>query len=168
MRAIDPTTAANVVPPGDLSDTIAGGVEVPMVAGNTKNPVQQPEPTVVARKEDLRRDRHRSALEWDTSPTENLSGSDMDEMADGDRRTAFAVPAPTVAVALPAPRAPLATVHDPAIQTTQAVRVVVWRDATGVHVAPAGTVVSAISIDAVLVVLEEGADLTAWLSQRER
>ena len=55
-----------------------------------------------------------------------------------------------------------------AIQTTQAVRVVVWRDANGVHVAPAGTVVSAIKIDAVLVVLEEGADLTAWLSQRER
>ncbi|MDB4942893.1 MAG: Translation initiation factor 2 [Labilithrix sp.] len=74
-----------------------------------------------------------------------------------------------VAHARSAPRASLQPpVHDPAIQTTQAVRVIVWRDAAGVHVAPAGTVVSAISIDAVLVVLEQGADLTAWLSPRER
>lgn len=58
--------------------------------------------------------------------------------------------------------------HDPAIQTTQAVRVVVWRDANGVHVAPAGTVVSAITVDAVLVALEPSADLTAWLTQKGR
>ncbi len=58
--------------------------------------------------------------------------------------------------------------HDPAIQTTQAVRVVVWRDASGVHVAPAGTVVSAITVDAVLVALEPSADLTAWLTQKGR
>jgi hypothetical protein len=51
--------------------------------------------------------------------------------------------------------------------TSQAVRVVVWRDGTGVHVAPAGTVVSAITVDAVLVALEPNADLTAWLSQRK-
>ncbi len=54
--------------------------------------------------------------------------------------------------------------HDPAIVTSQAVRVVVYRDANGVHVAPSGTVVSAISIEAVLVCLEPNADLTAWLS----
>jgi hypothetical protein len=65
-------------------------------------------------------------------------------------------------------RPPTRTFHDPEIQTSQAVRVVVWRDANGVHVAPAGTVVSSITIDAVLVVLEPSADLTAWLSQRER
>ncbi|HVH45296.1 MAG TPA: hypothetical protein VM925_23245 [Labilithrix sp.] len=47
--------------------------------------------------------------------------------------------------------------------TSQAVRVVVWRDANGVHVAPAGTTVSAITVDAVLVALEPNADLTAWL-----
>lgn len=54
--------------------------------------------------------------------------------------------------------------HDPGIMTSQAVRVVVWRDANGVHVAPAGTVVSAITVEAVLVALEPHADLTAWLS----
>ena len=65
-------------------------------------------------------------------------------------------------------RPPSVTVHDPEIQTSQAVRVIVWRDANGVHLAPAGTVVSSITIDAVLVVLEPGVDLTAWLSQRDR
>lgn len=58
--------------------------------------------------------------------------------------------------------------HDPEIRTSQAVRVVVWRDSNGVHVAPAGTVVSAITVDAVLVALEPNADLTAWLSIRQR
>jgi hypothetical protein len=62
-------------------------------------------------------------------------------------------------------RPPSATQHDPEIVTTQAVRVVVWRDASGVHVAPAGTVVSAIKVDAVLVALDSAADLTAWLSK---
>lgn len=67
-------------------------------------------------------------------------------------------------------RPPMASAprHDPEITTSQAVRVVVWRDANGVHVAPAGTVVSAITVDAVLVALEPNADLTAWLSIRQR
>jgi hypothetical protein len=67
----------------------------------------------------------------------------------------------------PASRAP-ASLHDPQIQTSQAVRVVVWQDASGVHIAPAGTVVSAITVDAVLVALEPSTDLTAWLSSRVR
>jgi hypothetical protein len=54
------------------------------------------------------------------------------------------------------------------VASTQAVRVVVWRDASGVHVAPAGTVVSAITVDAVLVALEPSTDLTAWLSQQSQ
>jgi hypothetical protein len=55
--------------------------------------------------------------------------------------------------------------HDAGIVTMQAVRVIVWRDNNGVHVAPAGTVVSAITVDAVLVALEPNTDLTAWLTQ---
>jgi hypothetical protein len=119
-------------------------------------------------------EREKSAEEWDASPTQNLTGEELaDRMTDdGDRKTAFAVPAAApvaVAASLPPPtRAPQSTVHDPEIQTSQAVRVVVWRDGNGVHIAPAGTVVSSITIDAVLVVLEPTADLTAWLSQRER
>ncbi|MDB4938638.1 MAG: Translation initiation factor 2 [Labilithrix sp.] len=130
-----------------------------------------PEPTVVGRIEDLvQAEREKSAVEWDASPTANLTGDDMDQINVGDRKTtAFAIPAAKPAsIAPPPPRASIAAVHDPGIQTSQAVRVVVWRDGTGVHIAPAGTVVSSITIDAVLVVLEPSADLTAWLSQRER
>jgi hypothetical protein len=144
----------------------------------------EPDPTVVGSIDDLvaaeRGERERSAAEWDASPTQNLTGDELadrmndggDRVSEGDRQTAFQVqavlPAATSSVAPPAPRAPQSTVHDPEIQTSQAVRVVVWRDGNGVHIAPAGTVVSSITIDAVLVVLEPTADLTAWLSQRER
>ena len=49
---------------------------------------------------------------------------------------------------------------------SQAVRVVVWRSADGVHVAPAGTHVAAIGVEAVLVALDPGADLAAWLGSK--
>jgi hypothetical protein len=49
------------------------------------------------------------------------------------------------------------------VRPTQAVRVIVWRAADGVHVAPHGTTVSAISVDAMLVALDPTADLFAWL-----
>lgn len=66
-------------------------------------------------------------------------------------------------------RASAAPPHEPGLTTTQAVRVVVWRDASGVHLAPAGAVVSATStVDAVLVALEPKADLTAWLTEERR
>jgi len=169
LRAIDPTAAERAIRAVDpLEQTAALSV----AAANRAKRRMRSDPTVVARHGDLHPHRERSAAEWDTSPTANLTGDDMEQMSSGDRQTAFAVPMPAPEVppvVLPSVRpAPLPAVHDPAIQTTQAVRVVVWRDANGVHVAPAGTIVSAITIDAVLVVLEEGADLTAWLSQRER
>jgi hypothetical protein len=137
----------------------------------------EPDPTVIGSIDELvaaeRGERERSAAEWDASPTQNLTGEELaDRMNDGDRETAYAmpaiVPAATASVPPPQPRSTPTTVHDPQIQTSQAVRVVVWRDGNGVHIAPAGTVVSSITIDAVLVVLEPTADLTAWLSQRER
>lgn len=149
-------------------------VEVPSATTRSRRRSRpEPDPTVVTRLEDLvAAERQKSVAEWDASPTQNLSGDDMDSNVDaGDRATAFAMPSAAPAspsVAPPAARAPTSAVHDPQIHTSQAVRVVVWRDANGVHIAPAGTVVSAITIDAVLVALEPSADLTAWLSQRER
>ena len=156
----------------------------------SNRPASEPEATVIARFEDLQLQREKSAapplpVDWDRSPTQSLSAAELDlprrssaaprpqtpvELEDAtDRKTAFTgAPVATAAPSHAPPRSVQPAVHDPAIQTTQAVRVVVWRDANGVHVAPAGTVVSAITIDAVLVVLDEGADLTAWLSQRER
>jgi hypothetical protein len=53
---------------------------------------------------------------------------------------------------------------DPMLRPSQALRVVVWRAVDGVHVAPQGTRVAAISVDAVLVALDPSADLAAWLS----
>jgi hypothetical protein len=173
LRAVDAEAADRALRGADALEQTAT-FTVPVVNRGKRRMRSDPEPTVVARLEDLQPHRERSAAEWDSSPTENLTGDEMDHLSTGDRKTAFAVPAPPQVTAAPAPvplpsaRPPQLTVHDPAIQTSQAVRVVVWRDANGVHVAPAGTVVSSITIDAVLVVLEEGADLTAWLSQRER
>lgn len=172
LRAVDSEDAERVLRGADPLEQTAT-FTVPVVNRSKQRMHSDPEPTIVARLEDLQPHRERSAAEWDSSPTENLTGGEMDQhMAAGDRQTAFAVPVqppvPPAPLPLPAARPPQSTVHDPEIQTSQAVRVVVWRDANGVHVAPAGTVVSSITIDAVLVVLEEGADLTAWLSQRER
>ena len=174
QTAVDSATAERVLRTDE--DTAVGvSVARPVSIRSVGRPSHPDgEPTIVGRHEDLHHgEREKSAEEWDASPTQNLTGDDMDQQmaADGDRKTtAFAIPAaaPVLAAPLPPIRGPQVTVHDPEIQTTQAVRVIVWRDANGVHVAPAGTVVSAIKIDAVLVVLDEGADLTAWLSQRER
>jgi hypothetical protein len=169
MRAVDNETAERALIEHDPSQLTAIGGMMPPVVRARRRSRPEPEPTIVARMEDIQAHREKSVAEWDASPTENLTG-DEPFPSDGDRMTtAFSIPAALPVVTAPPPvRAPQTTVHDPEIQTTQAVRVVVWRDANGVHVAPAGTVVSSITIDAVLVVLEEGADLTAWLSQRER
>ncbi len=171
--------------PRTLSATSGAGAGAPAAANTTtrarRRSRPEPDPTIVGSIDDLvaaergAHARDKSAEEWDASPTQNLTGDprDDDRTDDGDRKTAFAMPAAapavaTASVAPPAARAMQTTVHDPEIQTSQAVRVVVWRDGNGVHIAPAGTVVSSITIDAVLVVLEPTADLTAWLSQRER
>jgi hypothetical protein len=142
--------------------------------------------TMIGSKETIERGRKRSVDEWDKSPTQNIPGSE--QIDDGDRKTEVgggvgAAPTRSVApsvtqqrAATPAsmppraaPRAsPSIIPHDDSIKTSQAIRVVVWRDANGVHVAPEGTVVSAIKIDAMLVALEPTADLTAWLSRKDR
>ena len=64
-------------------------------------------------------------------------------------------------------RPPPPPTADSTVKPSQAVHVIVWRDATGVHVAPAGTVVSSITVDAMLVALDPNADLSAWLEARK-
>jgi hypothetical protein len=49
------------------------------------------------------------------------------------------------------------------LRASQAVRVIVWRGPDGVHVAPAGTKVAAITVEAILVGLDPNADLATWL-----
>jgi hypothetical protein len=90
---------------------------------------------------------------------------DDDDLDDADaEKTRIGVPAYD-AHAMAATETP-ATARSPALRPAQAVRVVVWRAADGVHVAPQGTRVSAISVDAILVALDPSADLAAWLSTK--
>jgi hypothetical protein len=159
QTVVDSATATRVLHEERTETTAVGLGPVPGAVSVPIPPRSQPEPTVVTSRDDLVRGHL-------------LAADDSDHIGDdGDRKTAFAIPsaAPiSPSVPLPAVRPAAASIHDPQIQTSQAVRVVVWRDGNGVHLAPAGTVVSAITIDAVLVALEPSADLTAWLSKRER
>jgi hypothetical protein len=103
---------------------------------------------------------HEDAEVW---PTHALTGED-DE--DDSQYTRVGTPAyhegATRASGRPAAM-PLAIAP---LVMSQAVRVVVWRGADGVHVAPAGTQVTAIGVEAVLVALDPSADLAAWLSNK--
>jgi hypothetical protein len=65
------------------------------------------------------------------------------------------------------PRGRIPNFAGPKLKQTQAVRVIVWKDAAGVHIAPQGTLVSAITVDAMLVALDEHADLGAWLGSEK-
>jgi hypothetical protein len=103
-----------------------------------------------------------SVDDMDSWPTAAFAGDPA--TYDEPNRTRHGTPAYTerakvVSGAKSAPPAPL-------VKPSQAVRVIVWRGADGVHVAPHGTTVSAISVDAMLVALDPSADLSAWLSNK--
>jgi hypothetical protein len=100
--------------------------------------------------------------DMDAWPTQSLTGEDDPN----DEKTRIGVPAYAASARI-ATEALQSSPHievEPPLRASQAVRVVVWRASDGVHVAPQGTVVSAISVDAVLVALDPSADLAAWLS----
>jgi hypothetical protein len=92
----------------------------------------------------------------------------QDELADEpEEKTRIGVPAyqaDAMAAAAETPEPPDAA--EPSLRLSQALRVIVWRGPDGVRVAPQGTHVSAIAIDAVLVALDPSADLAAWLSKK--
>jgi len=106
--------------------------------------------------------------EMDAWPTQSLVGDDLADPP--DEKTRIGVPAYEASAKLASEASvvalastPLAS-HDPSLRPSQAIRVIVWRASDGVHVAPQGTRVAAISVDAVLVALDPTADLAAWLS----
>ncbi len=113
-----------------------------------------------------------AAAEIDAWPTQSMVGElgvprppDSGMVPDPDEKTRIGVPAYDPGLqSPPAPASRPVTVEDPSIRHSQAVRVVVWRGPDGVHVAPHGTRVAAITVDAVLVALDPSADLTAWLT----
>jgi hypothetical protein len=98
------------------------------------------------------------AEEADQWPTQSLTSASDDDLGGYDEnQTRIGTPAYT-----PSGRRPVDAPAD-GLRASQAVRVIVWRGPDGVHVAPAGTKVSAITVDALLVALDPNADLTAWL-----
>ncbi len=101
--------------------------------------------------------------EIDAWPTRSLASADLDR--EPDELTRIGEPAYVAGTASFAAEPPAnAAAHD--LQASQAVRVVVWRSADGVHVAPHGTKVNAIAVEAMLVALDPSADLAAWLAER--
>jgi hypothetical protein len=108
--------------------------------------------------------------EMDAWPTQSLLGDDLADPP--DEKTRIGVPAyeasarlasEASAIVPPMAPPPVQPATNP-LRPSQAMRVVVWRAADGVHVAPQGTRVAAISVDAVLVALDPSADLATWLS----
>jgi len=93
-----------------------------------------------------------------------------DDLEDGpEEKTRIGVPAyqsDAMAAAEAVPPPPKKQTEDPALRPCQAMRVIVWRAADGVHVAPHGTHVAAIAVDALLVAMDPSADLAAWLSKK--
>jgi hypothetical protein len=94
----------------------------------------------------------------DAWPTESMGQTDLDALGDvyGQERTRIG--------ALPY-RPGAEPVDGPTFRASQAVHVVIWRDADGtLRMAPKGTPVSAVTIEALLVAPGPDVDLLAWLS----
>lgn len=176
---LDTSPHAAVTPADTDEITALSSDDAIPLAGKAKGIPFDSDATMIGSRDTIEKGRKtsRGAEDWDASPTQNIPGDGaIDD--EGDRKTSIGGPpaiapsvtAQRVAPASMPPRPPRASPsiipHDDSIKTSQAIRVVVWRDANGVHVAPEGTVVSAIKIDAMLVALEPTADLTAWLSRR--
>jgi len=104
-----------------------------------------------------------SSDDMEAWPTQSMSGGELPSFDGVEDKTRIGTPAYREP-AEPSVRQPIAL---RGIRTSQAVRVVVWRSADGVHVAPHGTTVTAISVDAMLVALDPAADLSAWLANNK-
>jgi hypothetical protein len=101
--------------------------------------------------------------EMDAWPTQSRAGDDLADPS--DEKTRIGVPAYEASAKL-ITEGTLEPLESPALRPSQALRVVVWRAADGVHVAPAGTRVGAITVEAVLVALDPAADLASWLTSK--
>jgi hypothetical protein len=97
-----------------------------------------------------------STDDMDAWPTQAMGTAALDSASPGDEKTRIGVPAYQPAAA---------DTDEVPLYASQAVRVIVWRTADGgVRIAPSGTSVSAISVEAILVALDPSADLAAWLT----
>ncbi|HEY2370361.1 MAG TPA: hypothetical protein VGH87_28390 [Polyangiaceae bacterium] len=102
---------------------------------------------------------HQDAESW---PTESMGAEELDKLHEneqvyGTERTRIGQPAYRPSDPPPGQVAPF--------EASQAVHVIVWRDGDGrLRVAPRGTTVSAVTIEALLVAPSPDVDLLAWLS----
>ena len=104
-----------------------------------------------------------SSDDMEAWPTQSMSGGELPSFDGVEDKTRIGTPAYREPPIESSARVPVAI---RGIRTSQAVRVVVWRGPDGVHVAPHGTTVTAISVDAMLVALDPSADLSAWLANK--
>jgi hypothetical protein len=96
----------------------------------------------------------------------STSGIEVHEDEDDVQHTRIGTPAYRQTAERASSRAPAPMPPFAPLVMSQAVRVVVWRGADGVHVAPAGTQVAAIGVEAILVAIDPVADLAAWLTNK--
>jgi len=105
---------------------------------------------------------HEDADAW---PTESMGAEELDALGQvyGQERTRIGTPAYQGEKKKGSSKPPPPEVP---VRFSQAVHVVVWRDADGtLRIAPRGTEVSAVTIDALLVAPAPDVDLIAWLSR---
>jgi hypothetical protein len=103
-------------------------------------------------KDEPRRPQSSNTDEWDSQPTQQLSSADLATM--NRVATAKTDEMPVLPVEPPPPE----------MRVSQAIRVKLWKDASGIHVAPAQETVSAIAIETFLVALDPTVDLAGWFS----
>jgi hypothetical protein len=104
---------------------------------------------------------HGPAADAESWPTESMGSEELDslhnEQVYGTERTRIGQPAYRPSDPPPGQNVPF--------RASQAVHVILWRDADGrLRVAPRGTTVSAVTIEALLVAPSSDVDLLAWLS----
>ncbi len=140
------------------AETVEGGVAAvappPSSRGEDDKHDTDPPPVAADTGTDPRLSR---AEEMDQWPTQSLARAEHESLGDDDQSTRIDQTAYKPTGRRPAELSP------DGLRASQAVRVIVWRGPDGVHVAPAGTTVSAITVDALLVALDPNADLAAWL-----
>lgn len=145
--------------------------------GISENTAQMPALTELNAIEVLRGRRPLKALasaasDWDAVPTKTLSGAELPEIFPVAPREPPSAEPPPSSASSSSPSSPPASVRPEErkapLQPSQALRVVLWKDANGVHVAPHGTRVSAITVDVMVVALDPSADIRAWLDPSHR
>jgi len=140
----------------------------------TAHPTTAPPASSSAIENILRNTNFASSEDMESWPTENVPGNDLPNFAfDDATKTRIGTPIYREEALSRAPAGPepydatrRIAARGPAQKPSQAVRVVVWRGPDGVHIAPHGTTVTAISVDALLVALDPSADLFAWLTNK--